>query len=182
MENMQLSTFRRFWWVLLVRGIAAVLFGVVALFWPGLTALVLLIAFGAFAVVDGVFAIVNALQRRSHDEGWWAWLFDGVLSLAIGMMALFWPAATALALVIWIAVWAVIAGILRVIAAIRLRHEIRGEWALALSGLLLVVWGALLALVPAAGILGLTWIFGVFALAVGVVMVVLAFRVRNLPG
>ncbi|WP_294930921.1 HdeD family acid-resistance protein [uncultured Paracoccus sp.] len=181
MEDKAFSTFRRFWWVLLVRGIAAVLFGVAALFWPGLTALVLLIAFGAFAVVDGVFAIVTAFQRKSHDEGWWTWLFDGVLSLAIGMMALFWPAATALALVIWIAVWAVIAGILRVIAAIRLRHEIEGEWALALSGLLLVIWGALLALVPAAGILGLAWIFGVFALAVGVVMVVLAFRVKGLP-
>ena len=177
-----LAVLRAGWWMLLVRGIAAVLFGLIALLWPGLTAYALLIAFGAFALVDGVFSIVAGFRRKGSDDQWWIWLAEGALSIIIGLMAFFWPVATALAFVFWIAAWAIVAGLLRIIAAIRLRHEIEGEWALGLSGALLVVWGGLLAFMPAAGILGLTWLFGVFTLAIGVVLIVLAFRVRKLPG
>ncbi|MDN3712379.1 DUF308 domain-containing protein [Paracoccus cavernae] len=102
-----------------------------------------------------------------------------MLSIIIGLMALFWTESTALALVIWIAAWAMVAGVMRIIAAIRLRNEIEGEWALGLSGLLMVLWGLALAVMPAAGILSLTWLFGLFAIVIGVVMILLAFRVKG---
>ena len=168
------------WWVALLRGIAAILFGLMALIWPGLTVYALLIVFGAYAVFDGVMAIIVGFQRKSDDDSWWSWALDGFLSIVIGLMALFWPEATALAFVIWMAAWAVVAGIFRIIAAIRLRKEIEGEWALGLSGLLMVIWGVLMALIPAAGLLSLAWQIGVFALLIGGVMVVLSFRLRGM--
>ena len=180
MTNPALHMLRTHWWVLLIRGIAAILFGVIALFWPGLTAFVLLISFGIFAIIDGVFALITAFRRKATDDRWWSWLVDGLLSIIIGLMALFWPAATALAFVIWIAAWAVVVGIMRIIAAIKLRHEIEGEWALGLGGLLMVVWGILMAVLPASGILGLTWLIGGFALMIGVTLIALAFRLRRI--
>ncbi len=168
------------WWVALLRGIAAILFGLMALIWPGLTVYALLIVFGAYAVFDGVMAIIVGFQRKSDDDSWWSWALDGFLSIVIGLMALFWPEATALAFVIWMAAWAVVAGIFRIIAAIRLRKEIEGEWALGLSGLLMVIWGVLMALIPAAGLLSLAWLIGVFTLLIGGVMVVLSFRLRGM--
>lgn len=168
------------WWVLMLRGIAAAIFGLMALFWPGLTVYLLLIVFGAYAVFDGIMAVIVAFQRKSGDDGWWAWALDGALSIIIGMMALFWPEATALALIIWMAVWAVVGGLFRIIAAFRLRAEIEGEWALGLSGLLLVLWGVLMAVIPAAGLLSIAWLIGTFALLIGIVTIALALRLRGL--
>lgn len=168
------------WWVPLLRGIAAVAFGLMALIWPGLTVYALLLVFGAYAIFDGIMSIMLGFQRKSGDDRWWSWALDGALSIIIGLMALFWPEATALAFVIWMAAWAVVAGIFRIIAAIRLRKEIEGEWALGLSGLLMVIWGVLMALIPAAGLLSLAWLIGVFALLIGGVMVVLSFRLRGM--
>ncbi len=180
MENAGLRSFADYWWVLLVRGIAAIIFGLIALFWPGLTAYAMLLTFGIFALVDGVMAIIAGFRRKGHDDNWWSWLLDGALSILIGIMAISWPVATALALVFWIAAWATVTGVMRIIAAIRLRHEIDGEWAMGLSGLLMVLWGILLVAMPASGILSLTWMFGIFTLLVGITMVVLAFRVKKL--
>ncbi len=168
------------WWVPLLRGIAAILFGLMALIWPGLTVYALLIVFGAYAIFDGIMSIILGFQRKSDDDRWWSWALDGFLSIVIGLMALFWPEATALAFVIWMAAWAVVAGIFRIIAAIRLRAEIEGEWALGLSGLLMVIWGVLMAMIPAAGLLSIAWLIGLFALLIGVVMIVLAFRLRGI--
>ncbi|MDQ7775853.1 HdeD family acid-resistance protein [Paracoccus aminovorans] len=168
------------WWVLLLRGIAAVVFGLIALAMPGLTLFVLLITFGVYAVFDGILAIVTGFRRKGQDEQWWAWALDGLLSVLIGLMALFWPAATAVVFVLWMAAWAIVAGIFRIIAAIRLRREIEGEWALGLSGLLLALWGILLVLLPAAGLLGLAWMIGTLAVLIGVVLIVLAFRLKRL--
>ncbi|WP_312528639.1 HdeD family acid-resistance protein [Paracoccus sp. (in: a-proteobacteria)] len=180
MENLELRAFAEYWWVLLIRGIAAIIFGLVALFWPGLTAYALLLTFGIFALVDGVMAIIVGFRRKGSDDRWWSWLIDGVLSILIGLMAIFWPVATAIALIIWIAAWAIVVGVMRIIAAIRLRHEIEGEWAMGLSGLLMVLWGVLLFAMPASGILSLTWLFGIFTLMVGIVMIIFAFRVKKL--
>lgn len=168
------------WWVPLLRGIAAILFGLMALIWPGLTVYALLIVFGAYAIFDGIMSIIIGFQRKSGDDRWWSWALDGFLSIVIGLMALFWPEATALAFVIWMAAWAVVAGIFRIIAAIRLRAEIEGEWALGLSGVLMVIWGVLMAMIPAAGLLSIAWLIGLFALLIGVVMIVLAFRLRGI--
>ncbi|TWI34452.1 HdeD family acid-resistance protein [Paracoccus sulfuroxidans] len=168
------------WWVPLLRGIAAILFGLLALIWPGLTVYVLLVAFGVYAIIDGVMAIVIAFRRRSSDDNWWAWLIEGLLSIVIGVMALFWPEATALALIIWMAAWAIVAGVFRIVAAIRLRREIEGEWMLVLSGLLSILWGGLMLYLPAAGLLSIAWLIGVFAIAIGLTMVSLAFRLRGI--
>lgn len=163
------------WWVPPLRGIAAVIFGLMALFWPGLTVYFLLIVFGAYAIFDGVMAVIVAFQRKSEDDGWWAWALDGALSIIIGLMALFWPEATALALIIWMAVWAVIGGIFRIIAAFRLRAEIEGEWALGLERAAAGGLGVLMAMIPAAGLLSIAWLIGTLALLIGIVMIVLAF-------
>lgn len=168
------------WWVPLLRGIAAILFGLLALVWPGLTVYVLLVAFGVYAVIDGVMAIIISFRRQSFDENWWAWLVEGLLSLIIGVMALAWPKTAALALIIWMAAWAIVAGVFRIVEAIRLRREIDGEWMLILSGLLSVLWGALMIYLPAAGLLGIAWLIGSFAIAIGVTMIVLAFRLRRI--
>lgn len=170
------------WWVVLLRGIAAILFGIVALVWPGLTVLALLWVFGAYAVFDGVMAVVTAFQRRASDEQWWAWALEGALSIAIGLMAIFWTGATALAFIIWMAIWGVVAGIFRIVAAIRLRREIEGEWTLGLSGLLLIFWGVLMAVLPAAGLLSIAWLIGTFAILIGVVLVFLSLRLRRVKG
>lgn len=175
-----LAVLRNSWWLLLLRGIAAVIFGFIALIWPGLTTYALLLGFGILAIVDGILSVAVALRRRPEDDAWWSWLIDGILSVIIGLMAFFWPAAAALALVIWIAVWAIMAGILRIVAAIWLRRDIEGEWALGLSGLLLILWGALLIMLPAAGIISLTLLFGVFVLLIGAALILLALRLRNL--
>ncbi|RCW79424.1 HdeD family acid-resistance protein [Paracoccus lutimaris] len=181
MDNL-LRVMADYWWVPLLRGIAAVIFGLMALIWPGLTVYVLLIVFGAYAVFDGVMALIVGFQRKSEDDGWWAWALDGALSIIIGLMALFWPEATALAFVIWMAVWAVVGGVFRIVSAIRLRQQIEGEWALGLSGLFLVIWGVLMAMIPAAGLLSIAWLIGTFALLIGVAMIVLAFRLRGMRG
>ncbi|HWL59224.1 MAG TPA: HdeD family acid-resistance protein [Paracoccus sp. (in: a-proteobacteria)] len=168
------------WWVLLLRGIAAILFGIVALLLPGLTVFVLLWVFGVYAIFDGLMAVITAVQRRKSDDRWWAWALDGVLSIAIGLMALFWTGATALAFIIWMAIWGVIAGIFRIVAAIRLRNEFKGEWELILSGVLLVVWGVLMAMLPAAGLLSIAWLLGVFAILIGITLIALSLRLRKM--
>ncbi|MTH77665.1 HdeD family acid-resistance protein [Paracoccus aestuariivivens] len=168
------------WWLILLRGIAAILFGIVTLIWPGLTVFALLLVFGAYAIFDGALTLVTAFQRRNSDERWWAWALDGLLSITIGVMALFWTGPTALAFIIWMAIWGVIAGIFRIVAAIRLRNEIDGEWALGLSGLLLLIWGILMATLPAAGLLSIAWLIGTFALLIGISLIVLSFHLRKL--
>lgn len=181
MERFSVQTLRDNWWIPLIRGIAAILFGIIALAMPGLTAYALMIAFGAYAVVDGVMAIYLGFKRKSTDEAWWAWVIDGILSILIGLMALFWTEATAVVFIIWIAAWAFVAGIMRIVAAIRLRKEIEGEWALILSGVLMIIWGILLVYTPAAGIISIAWLLGLFSVLVGIAMIMLAFRLKNLP-
>jgi uncharacterized membrane protein HdeD (DUF308 family)/sporulation protein YlmC with PRC-barrel domain len=155
------------------------LFGLAAFFLPGITLTVLILLFGAFALVDGVFAIVAAVRTRRRNERWWLLLAEGVLGVLAGIVAFIWPGLTALALLYLVAAWAIITGILEIVAAIRLRQEIVGEWALILSGVLSVIFGVLLAVLPGVGILALLWLIGAYAVAFGVLLIILAFRVRN---
>lgn len=171
------------WWLLLLRGVLAGLFGIVALVAPLSTFAALLILFGAFVVCDGAMTVATAFSRRArHDDGWWRWLFDGLLSLTIGLMALFWPAETAVALAIWIAVWAIAAGVLRLLAAISLRREIEGEWTLALSGLAMILLGVVMIALPQAAVASWSWLIGLFALLISGMMITLALRLRGLRG
>ena len=171
----------RNWWALALRGLAAILFGILAFAWPGITLFVLVIFFGAYLLVDGIFAIVAAVRAAGEEARWWLLLIEGILGVVAGLVAFFWPGLTALALLYLIAAWAIVTGIMEIVAAIRLRRELVGEWALILSGVLSFIFGVLLVVIPArAGLLSLTWLIGIYAIAFGVIMLVLAFRVRGL--
>ena len=170
----------RNWWALALRGLAAILFGILAFAWPGITLFVLVVFFGAYMLVDGIFAIVAAVRAAGEEARWWLMLLEGILGVVVGLVTFFWPGLTALALLYLIAAWAIVTGIMEIAAAIRLRREMLGEWALILGGALSVLFGVLLVVIPArAGLLSLTWLIGAYAVVFGVLQVVLAFRVRN---
>jgi uncharacterized membrane protein HdeD (DUF308 family) len=172
----------RNWWALALRGLAAILFGILAFAWPGITLFVLIIFFGAYMLVDGIFAIVAAVRAAGEGARWWMLVLEGILGVVVGLVAFFWPGLTALALLYLIAAWAIVTGVMEIAAAIRLRREMLGEWALVLGGALSVLFGVLLVVIPArAGLLSLTWLIGAYAVVFGVLQVVLAFRVRNAP-
>ncbi len=175
----QLSFLERNWWLLLIRGLAAIAFGFAAFFWPGLTIASLAILFGIYVLVDGVFGVIDSIRYRDRLERWWLWLLEGVLGVILGALMLFMPGLTALLLVIFVAVWAVFGGVLRIVAAISLRKHIEGEWLLALGGVLSILFGVVVIAVPAAGIISLMWLVGFWALAFGVLFVMLAFRLRR---
>ena len=166
------------WVGLAVRGVAAVLFGLAALIWPGLTLAVLIILYGAYAVVDGVFAIVAGL-RAGSGTGKWLFVAEGALSILAGLIAVFWPGVSAVFLLYIIAFWAIFGGLLRIVGAVLLRREIENEWTMALGGVLWVLLGIVLFVLPGAGLLSLSWLIGIFALGAGITLIVLAFRVRS---
>jgi uncharacterized membrane protein HdeD (DUF308 family) len=178
-----LEIFTRYWWVVALRGAVAVLFGVMALVWPGITLVALVIIFGAYALVDGVFTLIAALGRRDNvaaaggSRGWL--VAQGVAGILLGGLTFVWPGITALALLWVIAAWAVLTGVLEIAAAVRLRRELRHEWLLVLSGALSVLFGIVLVVWPAAGALTLVVLIGVAALVFGVTLLMLGLRLRQ---
>jgi uncharacterized membrane protein HdeD (DUF308 family) len=175
-----LPVLSRNWWALSLRGILAVLFGLAAFFLPGIFLTAFILLFGAYMLVDGVFAIVAAVRAAGRDTRWWLLLVEGVLGVFVGILTFIWPGLTALVLLYFVAAWAIVTGLFEIVGAIRLRREIEGEWALILGGVLSVVFGVLLAVLPAeVGILSLLWLVGAYALVFGILLIILAFRVRN---
>jgi len=156
-------------------------FGVLAIFWPGITLLALAYLFAAYALVDGVFALGAAVfgHTGSMMPRWWLAIV-GVIGILAGLMAFAWPGLTALVLLLLIASWAIIIGVLEVVGAIYLRKEIEGEWWLIISGLLSVAFGVILFVRPGAGALGLIWVIGIYAILAGGSLIGLAYRLRNL--
>jgi uncharacterized membrane protein HdeD (DUF308 family) len=169
----------RNWWALVLRGFFDVLFGIAAFVWPGITLAVLVLLYGAFALVDGSFAIAAVLVGRTRGMPSWALLVEGLAGIAVGAITLFWPGITQLALLFMIAAWAVVTGVFEIVAAVRLRKEIRGEWLLALSGVLSVAVGVALVVNPGAGLLAISWMIGTYAIIFGVLFIVLGFRLRS---
>lgn len=169
----------RNWWLLLVRGVAAILFGVAAFAWPGLTAAMLVLIFGAYVLIDGIFGVVDSIRYRNRLDHWWLWLLDGLLGVGVGALMLILPGISAFVLLMFIAGWAIVGGILRIIAAINLRREIKGEWFLALGGVLSILFGGLLIVMPGAGIVSLVWLIGLWAVTFGLLFIMLAFRLRK---
>jgi uncharacterized membrane protein HdeD (DUF308 family) len=167
------------WWVLALRGFVAILFGLAALFWPGLILAVLIVLFGAYALVDGVLAVIAAFRSSGRGMRRPLLLIEGAIGILFGILALFWPGLTALALIYIVAFWAILSGIARIVMAIMLRREIENEWTIALSGVLSVILGILLIIVPSAGLLAYTWLIGLLALVVGIALIYYAFRVRG---
>lgn len=169
----------RYWWVLAIRGVGAILFGIAAIIWPGLTLSVLVMFFGAFLLFDGVIGIVDSIRYRAAQSNWWLLLIEGLLGVVIGAITLIMPGVTAYLLLMFVAVWSILGGILRIGAAIRLRDHIQGEWYLAAGGILSILFGGLLIVLPQAGILSLAWLIGFWAIAFGVLFILLAFRLRK---
>ena len=167
------------WWILLLRGIAAVIFGCLAFFWPGITLVVLVMLYGAYAFVDGVLAISAAITRRGGRAPGWLMVI-GVLGIVAGVATIFWPAITALALLTVIGVWSILHGLFEIFGAIRLRREIEGEWLLILSGVLSVLFGLLVLAQPGAGALALVWMIGAYAVAFGALLIAFSLRMRAL--
>jgi uncharacterized membrane protein HdeD (DUF308 family) len=168
----------RHWWVVALRGLAAIIFGILAFIWPGITLTVLILFYGAYAIVDGVLALFVAM--RSGGQHVWALVLEGIIGIGAGLIAFFWPAITALALLYVIAVWAILTGVVEVIAAIRFRQVITNEWAFILSGVLSVVFGLLLVIQPGAGALALVWLIGLYAILFGIGLLAFAWRLRGL--
>jgi len=170
----------RNWWVLALRGAASVLFGIGAFLWPGITMSVLMILFGAYALVDGIGSVVAAVRWRHMDDRWGFTLAQGALGILGGLVALALPYVAALSLVYVVAAWAIITGVLEIVTAVALRKVIEGEWLLALAGPASVLFGVALAVMPRAGVVVLSWWIGAYALLFGALLLALAFRLRRL--
>jgi uncharacterized membrane protein HdeD (DUF308 family) len=162
-----------------LRGVAAILFGVMSLIWPGITLLALTLLFGAYAFTDGVFALVSAVRRAGRERRWWALLLEGIAGIGAGIITFIWPGLTTFALVYLIAAWAIVTGALEIGTAVRLRKQIEGEWLMVALGVLSILFGVSIAIFPLAGALSLVWIIGAFAIAFGVLMLILAFELRS---
>ncbi len=168
------------WWLLLLRGLAAIAFGVIAFFWPGITLVALTYLWGAYALVDGVVAIWAAFSASGDDAGprWWLGL-SGIVSILAGIVAFVYPGLTALVLLVVIAVWAIIIGVLQLYAASQLRKVINNEWWLILSGLLSIAFGAVLIAWPGTGALAVIWTIAWFAVFFGCMFIGLAFELKK---
>jgi uncharacterized membrane protein HdeD (DUF308 family) len=168
------------WWVFVLRGIFAIIFGVLTFLWPGMALLTLVLLFSAYSIADGVFNIVASFRATgAGQQRWWVLLLEGIVSIIAGLVAFFMPGLTALALLYLIAAWAVVTGALEIAAAIRLRRQIRGEWLLALAGILSIVFGVLLFLFPGPSALAVVLWIGAYAIAFGVLLIVLGLRLRR---
>src|SRR5213592_2627943 len=178
---MLIETLKRHWWVPVLRGIAAVLFGIMAFVYPGLTVAVLVLLFGAWILVDGVFRVIGAIGHRASDKDWGFDLIIGIMGIIIGFLTFHAPRITALALIIYIAAWALMIGATEIALAIKLRREIKGEWFLILMGLLSIVFAIMLLWNPLPGALALVWLIGSYAIIFGILGIILGFRLRSLP-
>jgi len=171
--------FARNWWLFLLRGIAALVFGALSLIWPGISLLTLILFFGAYALADGVFALAAAIFGRGNTKVRWWLMLVGVLGIAIGIGTFVWPGLTALTLLYFIAGWVVATGVLQIIGAIELRNVIEDEWWLIVDGALAALFGIFLFIMPGAGALALIWLIAMFAIAYGILMVGFAFKVKK---
>ncbi|MGH8479398.1 MAG: HdeD family acid-resistance protein [Gammaproteobacteria bacterium] len=176
------DTLARNWWALGLRGLCALLFGLAMFVWPGISLFVLVLMFGVYTLLDGVFSIVSTVRSDKREKRWWLFLLQGVAGTIVGMMAFVWPGITALALVYLIAAWAIVTGIFEIVAAVQLRKEIQGEWLLGLGGIASVVFGVLLVGFPGTGALAVVWIIGAYSMLFGILLMALAFRLRHRNG
>ena len=169
------------WWLFLLRGIAAIIFGILAFVWPGITLLSLTLVFAAYALVDGFCALWAAISGRTSEmmPRWWLAVV-GIIGVLAGLIAFAWPGMTALLLLLLIASWAIVIGALEIFGAIRLRKEIEGEWWLIISGLLSIAFGVILFVQPGSGALALVWVIGIYAILAGGSLIGLAYRLKNL--
>jgi uncharacterized membrane protein HdeD (DUF308 family) len=178
MEKAELGLAARWGWVV-CRGVIAILFGLVAFARPGAMAFSMVLLFGCFAFAAGIATIVAAARSGRAGDSWGGLLIEGLLGIAVGAVALLWPASTALAFVWLIGAWAIASGALELYSAVRLRKVVKHEWALGLAGLVSIAFGLLMLYRPIAGGLAVVWWLGAYAMISGLLMVVLGFRLRS---
>ena len=168
----------RYWWAFIARGVLAVVLGVLVFAWPAITIAALIIVFGVYIFVDGIFLIIKAIGGWKSRDDRWLLLLEGLLGIGVGVITFFAPGVTAISLLFFIAAWSLTTGILEIVGAIRLRKEIQGEVWWILSGIASVLFAVLLMIFPGAGILTLTWLLGIYAIVFGVLLIALGIRVR----
>jgi uncharacterized membrane protein HdeD (DUF308 family) len=177
---MLIETLKRHWWVPVIRGIAAIVFGTIAFVYPGLTIATLVLFFGAWVLIDGIFRIVGAIGHRASDPDWGWQLVIGLLGIVVGLLTFHAPQITALALVIYIAAWALMIGASEIALAVKMRREIKGEWFLILMGLASIVFAVLLLWNPIAGAAAVIWLIAWYAVVLGILAIFFGFRLRSL--
>jgi uncharacterized membrane protein HdeD (DUF308 family) len=175
---LMLQGLARYWWLILLRGIAAIIFGVLAFIWPGITLVTLVLFWGAFALVDGILALAHAIMGGNVGSRWWLALI-GVLGIIVGLLTFLMPGVTALVLLVFIATWAIVLGIFQIVGAIRLRKEIDNEWTLGLGGVISVLFGVIILVAPGAGAIGLIWAIASFAVLFGILLVMAALKLKQ---
>jgi uncharacterized membrane protein HdeD (DUF308 family) len=164
---------------LIVRGIVGVVVGIIAFLWPGITIAALVVIFGVYAIVDGITNLVLGFSRTGA-HGRWAHVLQGVVGIAAGVLTFMWPAISALVLILFIGAWAIITGVFEIVAAIRLRQVITGEWMLVLSGIVSILFGVMVFAFPLAGAVGISWILGAYAMTAGIILISLGVKLRKL--
>lgn len=168
------------WGWLALRGVAALIFGILAFAWPAVTLVVLTLFWGAYAFCDGIFSLIAGFRMRDEGRPMWALVLIGVLGIAVGIVTFFWPGITAIGLLLFIAAWAIVTGIFQIVTAIRVRKTIDHEWLLILAGAVSIVFGVVLLMSPAAGAIAVVWVIGGYAVVFGLLMIGAAFRLRKL--
>ena len=171
--------FTKNWWVFLLRGLLAILFGGLAVIWPEITLVTLVILFGAFVFLEGLLNLVIGIASSETNRRWWMTLLEGVLGIIIAILTFIWPDLTAVVLLYFIAAWALITGVMEIITAIRLRQMIAREWAMIVSGILSILFGSLLFVFPGESAISLVWLIGLFSMLIGILLIILGFRLRK---
>lgn len=180
LENVAVQAIRRNWWLLALRGVFAIIFGLIALFAPRIALFAFIIVFGVYAIIDGIAAVVIAIQERGSLSRWGWVLFEGIISILAGVVAFVYPGLTALALLFIVAIYAILTGILEIVAAFVIRGFAAREWALGIAGVLSIIFGIILFIRPGAGLLTILWLVGIYAIVFGILFIVRAFQMRSL--
>lgn len=175
-----IEALKRYWWVPVIRGISGIVFGIIAFAYPGLALATLVLLFGAWVLIDGVFRVVGATAGRASDPDWGFHLIIGILGILVGFLTFRAPGITALALIIYVAAWALMIGAAEIALAVKLRREIKGEWFLILMGLASIIFAALLLWNPGPGALALLWLIASYAIVFGLLAIFFGFRLRSL--
>jgi uncharacterized membrane protein HdeD (DUF308 family) len=178
-QDMGAQAIQRNWWLLVLRGVCAIIFGLIALFFPGIALLAFIYIFAAYALVDGIIAVITAIGERGSLERWGWVLFEGILGILFGIIAFAYPGETALVLLYIIAAWAIITGIMELISAFVIRGFASLEWGLAIAGIVSILFGIILFVHPGAGILSILWLVGIYGIVFGIFLIIRAFRLRS---
>lgn len=179
MPSLTIHALTRNWWMFLIRGLVAIAFGILAFLWPGATIVAIGILFGAYAFVDGIFAVIATVRAAETHQRWWPFLIEGIIGILIAAITFYDIRITLLALYFTIAAWAFLTGIFEIVAAIQLRKLIANEVWLIIGGIASILFGCLMLWFPLAGILAIIWLIAAYAIVFGIIMIAFSLRLRS---